>query len=65
MDQKQLIDWAIAGVKAKQIALTNSLKREREDGQKAYVLDGIRKALDDTWPIRRELEEMKEALENV
>ena len=62
MEQKELIEWAIAGVKAKQIALTNALTREREDGQKAYVLDGIRKALDGTWPIRRELEEMKEAL---
>ena len=58
MTQKQLIGLAITGIKAKQIALTKGIMEHRE---KPDVIDGLEKALRETFPIRRELEEMMEA----
>ena len=62
MTHKQLIGLAITGIKAKQIALAKGIMEHRE---KPYVIDGLEKALRDTFPIRAELEKMKEEAENV
>jgi hypothetical protein len=58
MTQKQLIGLALTGIKAKQIALTKGIMENRE---KPYAMEGLEKALRETFPIRRELEEMMEA----
>ena len=63
MTQKQLIGLALTGIKAKQIALMKGIEQYRDE--KPYVVEGLEKALADTFPIRAELEEMKEELENV
>ena len=62
MTQKQLIGLALTGIKAKQIALQKGITENRE---KPFVVEGLEKALAETFPIRAELEEMKEALGNV
>jgi hypothetical protein len=56
--QRQLIGLALTGIKAKQIALTKGIMENRG---KPFVVEGLHKALNDTFPIRRELEEMMEA----
>jgi hypothetical protein len=58
MTQRQLIGLALAGIKAKQIALTKGIMENRG---KPFVVEGLEKALRETFPIRRELEEMMEA----
>jgi hypothetical protein len=58
MTQRQLIGLALTGIKVKQIALTNGIMENRG---KPFVVEGLEKALRETFPIRRELEEMMEA----
>ena len=58
MTQKQLIGLALTGIKAKQIALQKGITEHREN---PFVVEGLKKALADTFPIRAELEEMMEA----
>ena len=58
MTQKQLIGLALTGIKAKQIALQNGITEHREN---PFVVEGLEKALADTFPIRAELESMMEA----
>jgi hypothetical protein len=58
MTQRQLIGLALTGIKAKQIALTKGIMENRG---KPFVVEGLEKALRETFPIRRELEEMMEA----
>lgn len=60
MTQKQLIGLALTGIKAKQIALQKGITEQRE---KPFVVEWLKKALKETFPIRAELEEMKEALQ--
>ena len=59
MTQKELVLLALTGIKAKQIALMNGIKQYRDE--KPFVVEGLQKALTETFPIRRELEEMLEA----
>lgn len=58
MTQRQLIGLALTGIKAKQCALVKGITENRG---KPFVVEGLQKALNDTFPIRRELEEMLEA----
>ena len=59
MTQKELVSLALTGIKAKQIALMNGISQYRDE--KPYVLEALQKAQKETFPIRRELEEMIEA----
>ena len=61
MTQKQLIDLALTEIKAKQIALQKGIEQNRKN---PFVVDGLKNAMESTYPIRRELEEMKEAYDN-
>lgn len=60
MKQIDLINLAITGIKTKQIALQNGIERNKGNN---FVVEALKKALEATFPIRRELEEMKEAHE--
>ena len=62
MTQRQLIGLALTGIKAKQCALMNGITENRG---KPFVVEGLEKALRETFPIRAELEKMKEDAENV
>lgn len=62
MTQRQLIGLALTGIKAKQCALMKGITENRG---KPFVVEGLEKALRETFPIRAELEKMKEDAENV
>ena len=59
MTQKELLSLALTGIKAKQIALAKGIDQNREVNP--FIVDGLRKALADTFPVRRSIEEMLEA----
>lgn len=62
MTQKRLIELALAGAKAKQIAMWDGIVKWREE--KPHVAATLEKVLADTVNEIQELESMKEALEN-
>lgn len=57
MKQIDLINLAMTGIKTKQIALQKGIERNKGN---VYAVEALKKALEETFPIRRELEEMKE-----
>lgn len=63
MTQKRLIELALAGAKAKQIAMWDGIKKWEKE--KPHVAATLEKVLADTVNEIQELESMKEALENV
>ena len=63
MTQKELIDWALSGVRQKQLALLDGYWKFKKS--RPEVAEAIMKSITETACKRIELEQMKEALENV